>query len=158
MRCFSSFPRLSLLIPNPPFRNAIHSLYKGSYFNHRLGITVTGQSFMHTFAEQPSQQGPVWRCRFHSLFWWSEYWLPWSAHLSATQKSNFLALIAGLFPALRHCRVIWGRMAEDGGSHNSSSSSALSRFFAAKGGSFSPTFPGNEHLVLCSSLVTQAYP
>lgn len=35
------------------------------------------------------------------------------------------------FPALKHCRVLGGRMAEDGGSHNCSSSSALRSIFTA---------------------------
>lgn len=63
-----------------------------------------------------------------------------------------------VFPALRHCRVLWGRMAEDGGSHRQLQLLCPEQLFHIKGGSFSPTFPGNEHLVLCSSLVTQAYP
>lgn len=157
MRCFSSFPVLSLLIPNPPFTSAIYSLYKSSCFNHRIGITVTGQSFMHSFAEHSSQQGPAWRCRFHSLFWWREYWLPWSAHLPGTQKSNFLALIV----AVSCTEALQSYLGEDGRGWREPQQLQLlcpEQIFCSKGGSFSPTFPGNEHLVLCSSLVTQAYP
>lgn len=157
MGCFYSLPMLSVLIPNPPFTSAIHSLHKGSCFNHRVGITLPQDRVLCTILLN------------RALSEGADFIIPFSGEVN-TDFHGQLTCQPPRNPILWHwqqdCWVscteaLQSYLGEDGRGWWEPQQLQLlcpQHVFCSKGGSFSPTFPGNEHLVLCSSLVTQAYP
>lgn len=74
MRCFYSFPLLPLLIPNLPCTRATHSLHKGFYFNHKVGITLSKDRALrslllnHLLSWSLSKYSSIWPSRHNRDF------------------------------------------------------------------------------------------